>query len=148
MATGVTGRSQSALNKAHKEMMRNLANEIDKIQGKTLQGLTMAAMKIKGEALPLTPKDTGNLRNSSYVIWEDSGVKGNNKNKAGDDVIQAVKESQNIKKVAIGYGASYAIYVHEINKNYVVGSWKYLMKAIQRNQKEIVNIIVAYARKP
>lgn len=148
MAIGVTGRSQRALTKAHKEMMKNLAIEIDKIQGKTLQGLTMAAMHVKGEALPLTPKDTGNLRNSSYVIWDNHGVKGDSKDKAGDDVIQAIKEDQDVKKVAIGFGASYAIYVHEINKNYVVGSWKYLTKAIQRNQREIVKIITAYARIP
>ena len=40
----------------------------DKIEGKTRAGMLAAALVVKRDAVKLAPIDTGNLRNSAYVI--------------------------------------------------------------------------------
>jgi hypothetical protein len=145
------------MTKAHNKMMKNLEKEIAKIQGKTLKGLTQAALLIKGDAIELAPKDTGLLRNAMYLAYEkDGSFKYTGQNSVdgekakvgpGSDVESAVMQGGDKISVAIGNSASYAIWVHEIDKNYVVGQWKYLTTAIQRNQNNILKIIKGHAKK-
>jgi hypothetical protein len=50
------------------QVLFNLNKEIKKIKGRTNEGLTLAALHVKGLAQEETPIDHGNLRASAYVI--------------------------------------------------------------------------------
>ena len=108
-------------------VLRNLNKEIKGIENRTQAGVTAAALKVKAESMKLTPVDTGNLKASAYVNFP------------------AIK---NIPSAEIGYTASYAVFVHEINNNYIAPGtqWKFLETALFSNQKEILNIIKRYAK--
>lgn len=41
----------------------------------------------------------------------------------------------------IYYTASYAVFVHEIDKNYTVGQWKFLETAMKEKSREVLKII-------
>jgi hypothetical protein len=108
-------------------VMANLNKEIRGIRGRTKTGMWLAGLFIKGAALPKTPVKTGNLRQSAYVIARDgSGGPG----------------------AEIGYTAAYAVYVHEIDKNYVAPgtSWQYLKKAVEESRKAVLDIVRRTAR--
>ena len=114
------------------KVLRNLNKEIKKIENRTQAGVTAAALKVKAESQKLTPVDTGNLKASAYVSSP------------------AIK---NIPSAEIGYTASYAIYVHEMEYSrsgkkitHPTGQWKFLETALFSNQKEILRIIKSYAR--
>jgi len=109
-----------------KEILTNLTREIRGIKNRTKAGVHAAGLLVKSRALPKTPVKTGNLRNSAYVISEDT--------KRGP-----VAE--------VGYTASYAVFVHEIDKNYRAPgtSWKYLERAIQESRGDILRLIRDYA---
>ena len=103
--------------------MNNLNKEISKIENAGYDGLLDAGLYVKNKALKQTPIKTGNLRGSAYV----NGTK-------------------NTRSVKIGFSASYAIFVHEIKKNYRKGNWAFLQNAIQDNTKTILNIIKKKAK--
>jgi len=84
------------------------------------------ALAVKGTALPLTPIETGNLRGSWY-----SEVKAQ-----GDNI-----------GVEVGFGASYAVYVHERTElHHPVGQAKFLEEALKRETKNILQILVKSAK--
>lgn len=82
----------------------------------------MVAMTIKNTALPLTPIEFGNLRGSWY-----SEVK---------------QQSDNIG-VEVGYGASYAVFVHERTELHHASPTqsKFLEEALKREEKRILEIL-------
>jgi hypothetical protein len=43
--------------------------------------------------------------------------------------------------VVVGFGAFYAIFVHEIQKAYKKGDWKFLERAFDENRNKILKII-------
>ncbi len=100
------------------KVLKNLNKEIKKIKGRSMAGLAAAALLVKGEAQKNTPVDTGNLKNSAYT-----------------------KLNKEREYAEVGYTAFYAPFVHEIDKNYIVGSWKFLAKALYDNTKRILTII-------
>jgi len=119
----MTGARLEGLN----QVVANLNKEVRGIRGRTKTGMWLAGLYIKGAALPLTPVDTGNLRQSAYVTaGEGPGGPG----------------------VEIGYTASYAIYVHEIDKNYRAPGtgWQYLTKAVRMSKKAVLDIVRRTAR--
>jgi hypothetical protein len=69
------------------------------------------AEKILTEARTEVPVKTGNLKNSAFKE-PNSGP-----DKTG---------------IELGFRADYAVYVHEIDKNYTVGKWKYLEDPFKR----------------
>lgn len=73
--------------------------------------LKEAGKDIIAEAQSNTPHDTGNLKGSAFV----------------DPHIQ--QTSKGLLQ-EIGYTATYAIFVHEIDKNYRRGGWKFLSNAM------------------
>jgi len=103
-------------------VIRNMHRQIAAIRTRTKAGLWEAALKIKADALPLTPIDIGNLRQSAYVEMLD-GPSG------------PVAE--------IGYTAAYAVYVHErlelAHKSPTQA--KFLEEALKRNAANVVTII-------
>ena len=100
---------------------RTLHKELKAIVGRPEAGLRAAATLVKGRSIRLAPVDTGYLRQSAYV---DSGFiyfKG--------------------PWAVVGYTAIYAPMVHEINKNYTVGQWKFLETPLFDSTRDILEII-------
>ena len=87
----------------------------------SLKALEEAALKIKADCIPITPMETGNLRQSMYI------------------------EPYPAKElVELGFTASYAPYVHEIKKqNYTTTGtdYKFLERAILKNKNFILEIL-------
>ncbi|MEW5725093.1 MAG: HK97 gp10 family phage protein [Thermodesulfobacteriota bacterium] len=110
-----------------RSVIRNLRKAIAQIEGATAEGLREAALLVKNRAVKITPVDTGNLRNSAYVEMGEVGPK-------------TVAE--------IGYTASYAPFVHEINKRYRAPGtgWKFLETALKQSVADILAIIKKRAR--
>ena len=103
-------------------VMKNLNQAVKDIGGaRSRAGMRRALQFIKKESLALTPIDIGNLRGSVFT--------------------EVTNEGENIVGT-IGYTAEYAVYVHEINKNYTVGQWKFLEKPIAENHDRILAEIV------
>lgn len=105
------------------KVLRNLNREIKAIKGRSRQGMHMAALIVKGTALPLTPIETGNLRGSWFS--------------------HPLQQGDNIG-VELGYGegASYAVYVHERTElHHDVGQAKFLEEALKREEKRILEIL-------
>ena len=141
------------------KVLRNLNAEIKKIEGRTQAGVIDAAMMIKNKAGHKTPRDTGNLVGSAYVIWpkgkqpNSPNFKGEDTEKLSSDFDRGVSEGKsrmNRQKqpvAEIGYTAYYAVFVHEIDKAYRGGkSWKLLESALTENAGKIMILIKAWAR--
>lgn len=92
-------------------ILRNINNQIKNIKGVTNTALKAAGMAVIGNAIPLTPIDTSNLRKSFGVY------------------------SPNIQKKpqAVIYNtANYAIFVHERTEVYhKIGQAKFLSSALK-----------------
>lgn len=134
------------------KVVKNLANEIKKIEGATEAGVLKAALHVRGEAQKLCPVDEGNLKNSAYVVSgsvtnKDASFVGKKSGQLAADHNTSVSESKGEAAAAktpmaiIGFSAFYAVFVHEINKNYTVGQWKYLEAVLIRDRKLILDII-------
>jgi glycerate kinase len=139
------------------KVVSNLNKEIAKIEGATAAGVLAAALYVSGEAVKNAPIDLGNLRASRFVtngkVSESEGeFKGEDKSKfkrAHSALVnKSKKEAKQDKKsvmAIIGFSAFYAVFVHEINKNYKQGGWKFLEKALKDNSKKVLDIIRQYA---
>lgn len=99
------------------EVTRNLSRGIRKIDGNVSAGILEAALFVEAEATRNAPIDTGNLRGSAY------------------------HRRLEPLTVEVGFGADYAAPVHEIDKDYNQGKWKYLQRAIDENHDRILEII-------
>lgn len=110
-----------------KRVMSNLNKEINGIKGRTKAGLMYAALVIRRRSQQLTPVDTGNLKGSAYTqAWQAPG--GN-------------------PGAEIGFTASYAVFVHEVQASHKgKGQWKFLETAVKEKAAEVVKIIQRYAR--
>jgi hypothetical protein len=144
--------------------MRELTKEVQKVEGRTIQGLIKGMLVVMADSQRRTPVDTGNLRASHFLVWRtpEGQVGGMNlspsfsdeKNTAKDVAeahTETVSEAQlAVEKpgVAIGVGAGYAFYVHEDRKAYhPVGEWKFLQHAFEANKARFLRIVAAEARK-
>ena len=97
---------------------------VKKLGGAVLQqainrALYSEAHFVVSEAIPITPVDTGNLRNSFTV---DAPV---------SDGDQTTVTIRNVSE--------YALYVHESPKKYKVGDYKYLTRALERRSVGMVD---------
>jgi len=115
--------------------------------------LNQTGLAIVNEAIPNTPIDVGNLRNSSYVVTRNKVEHGSNPGfrdredakvkiaqRLGNEHQQAVSEAKGYAasisrfiRAIIGYSAFYAKEVHEIKKAYTVGGIYYLRNAFMGN---------------
>ena len=121
------------------KFMRNLNNEIRKLEGRTLDGLIEAAIVLQREAEPGTPIDTGNLRASWFTVttksdkskkvapesgkFKSKGITPEQLAQLRSDHIRVKESGQALVKafgksseplVMFGYTANYAVFVHEI----------------------------------
>jgi hypothetical protein len=108
-------------------VMANLNREVLRIGVRSRGGMRKALLIVRRASVPLTPLKTSNLRNSCFTEVEASPVLGN---------ITGI----------IGYTAAYAPFVHEINKNYTVGQWKFLETALTENHDAILAAIAEEIR--
>lgn len=108
-----------------KKVQANLNREIKKIKGRTKTGLWQAALVIRRRAQQLTPVDTANLKGSAYT-------------QAWDSPLGPGAE--------IGYTASYAPFVHEVQASHRVGQWKFLETAMKEKSAEVLDIIKRHAK--
>lgn len=79
----------------------------------------VAASSIVSTAMRLTPVDTGWLRSSRYVT----------KPRARGTAFE----------VTMGFSATYAPFVHNIKRNYVVGEWRFLDTAVRYHAPTVMN---------
>ena len=111
------------------KVISNLSKAIEKIEGGTQAGVLTAALHERGEAQKLTPVDEGNLKNSAYVVSgsvtrQDASFKGDDSQKlaAGHNTSVSGSKSKvttaKMPMAIIGFSAFYAVFVHEISKNY------------------------------
>jgi|GEM_PF-1951396 len=109
------------------KVLKNLNDEVEKIEGRTAKGLYRASIPIRREAQKNCPVITANLKSSAYVITSWSGVVfGENPSFEGENASQMKsnhqsktnKASGSVKAhkypvVQIGFTALYAAMVHE-----------------------------------
>ncbi|HDS00519.1 MAG TPA: HK97 gp10 family phage protein [candidate division Zixibacteria bacterium] len=101
-------------------VLANLNREISGIRGRTRAGMQKAALIVQRRSMELTPVKTGNLRASAYHTMIDL-PKG--------------------PGAEIGYTASYAPFVHEIDRFHNIGQWKFLETALKDKQGEVLEAI-------
>lgn len=109
-------------------VLRNLNKQTGIIQGKTRRGMTIVALKIRRDAVKLTPIQTGNLRASAYTIvgggitrpevnstsdFVSSDKSGRQVAAEHQSVIDSKKRPQKNPYAIIGFTAHYALAVHE-----------------------------------
>jgi len=139
------------------KVLANLNMEIKKIEGNISKGLPLAALHVRAKAQEYAPIDEGNLRASAFTIAPDKsvddnpGFKGKQASGMGTDHALAINENKalvNNLTAVVGFSAYYAVYVHEIDKNYKAPgvSWKFLEKALTEEQKEVLKIIARKAK--
>lgn len=88
-------------------------------------GVYIASADVLTTAMRLTPVDTGWLRASRYLARP---------------VVSGSRFAFNM-----GFGASYAVFVHEIYKQYIVGEWKFLQKALDYHLSTFIDQISRHA---
>ena len=144
------------------KVLRKLNLEVEQIEERTRAGLIEAGMFVRREAMIKTPVDTGNLVGSTYTVWGGGSFKRQIGQSVGrsqftgphadrlsaehrSKVVAARAAVQRVRDlvVEIGYTAYYAVFVHEIDKNYRKpgSSWKFLELALMRTSA-IKRIIV------
>lgn len=105
------------------KVLGNLDKQVAKIEGLTMEGLLEAGLKVQRVAQQRTPVDTGNLKNSAYTRKDGK------------------------LRVAIGFGAAYAIFVHEdLEARHETGQAKFLESALRDNRDAILKILQTRAR--
>jgi len=120
---------------------------------------------VKARSLVQTPIDTGNLRASAYVVGGKTGkqvqlsrtisrtikegMKGEGHKYTGGaspkiESLMATKDPWAV----IGYTASYAAFVHEMDRVYKAPgtNWKFLENAVNESREDIIKIIKAEAK--
>lgn len=155
-------------------VVAEVENKARLIQGKTAQGMAEAALLVKFDAVRMTPMRYGNLRDSAYALVKNIGfVYGKrgrpsvpNKGPHGKTLFQHHKDalasrlartrvSSKFLKAnqiggdlwfEVGYTMPYALWVHELNRNYDYGEWKFLEKSFRKNKREIFNILKRSAK--
>ena len=135
------------------QVIANLNKKVNEIENYTTQGVVAAALLVKGEAMRKTPVDTGNLVNSAYAVWEGGKQRGDDGGPAADGaIVGSAKSALSSAKgptAIIGFTAAYAVYVHEIDKNYRKpgSSWKFLELALMENEQKILDLIKQSVKK-
>jgi hypothetical protein len=150
--------------KGFDDVMRNLNEEIQKIEGRTIQGIIKAAIDIRRDMAstpPLIPIKTGNLRASWFIVTA-KGVESkppvfDNSEKGAAKVQEAynasISEAQSTVAASskenpflvMGFGANYTMPVHEM-----IGDieWsakntgpKFFESALKRRKDAVLKII-------
>lgn len=141
-----------------RQVLHNLNREVQKIKNRSMAGLIEAAIFIRRESEPLTPVDLGNLRASFFIVSSSGGGEaGTNPSFTGDNTAElasahaatvahatSIVSGKKIPIVVLGYGANYAVFVHEdleMKFKRPGAQAKFLESVIKANEDKIVQII-------
>lgn len=118
-------------------------------EGATISGVREAMKLLRNEARALAPRDTGALRKSlKYGAGAGKGFKGatgavwSNVTVADHKILKGKPLDPTGEDVHRGY----ALYVHEINKSYRNGTWKFVEFAYKLHKWEIHQTIKRHLR--
>lgn len=105
-------------------VLMNLNREILKIKGRNRAGMAAVGLMIKGRSIQRAPERTGHLRGSFHQrSWDDTRGVG----------------------VTIYNTAAYAPHVHEIEREYRGGEWKFIENPIKESREEIFETLRKFA---
>jgi len=139
------------------EVTRNMNSAIALITKQSRAGLIAAGINILGSSLKKTPVDKANLKSSGTVIWDKSKPNSNTFESPKEQMSTQQMEAQVKSKlkanlaefdVAVGYGASYSVFVHEnmTNQHPNGGQAKFLQTAIDEELPNTLKLIKNYAK--
>jgi len=112
--------------KGVRKVQQGIKRRAKDINDAVVQAFFMEGNAIMRRSLMLVPWDTGWL--------------------AGSNDVSLVKEGRGIR-VLLEYTATYAIYVHEINKNYNNGrTWQYLRRPVMEAQRGFASRVAKRAK--
>lgn len=107
------------------EVSARISAEIDEMGGATMAGLLEGGLKVQAKSQDRVPVDTGNLKGSAYTRKERGGA----------------------TAVEVGYGAAYALGVHEdMEARHETGQAKYLESALYDSETEILESVERHAQ--
>ena len=143
------------------KVIKNLHKEIKAIKGRSMKGLILASIIVRRDmedTSPKVPVDYGNLRSSWFVVTSTGSIEsgaspkfeGPNANElsaAHADAVSSAKALARLRNepvLVMGFGANYAIWVHEnVGGTFArPGSGaKFFEAALKRNEKQMLEII-------
>jgi hypothetical protein len=142
------------------DVIKGLQQALDKMIFASERGLVTAGMFIKNKAAQKAPIDTGNLRNSGYVVSNSGKLHSETPSFSDlrkDSAIQAanfasaVAESRAIvsgkqPKVMVGFATTYAASVHEhTDVPHATGEAKFLENTLKDMASQILRLIKSEA---
>lgn len=145
---------KSKIKNAIKIVNNNMSKELDKIVDLTYGELIEIGLDVQADAMAMTPIMTGNLRAGAFTIFEGSTpvttmTDAKEKQVFSQTVEQAksrVDSTKSKKKmVIVGYGASYAKYIHgnpnagKTENGSKDGEWLFLLKAVIKNKGKMID---------
>lgn len=102
--------------KGLEEIEKNIAEQLERIEGLSVKGVRKAAGEIVNRSKELTPVDTGDLKNEQFVVNVKGGAR-------------------------IDVRKNYALYVHEdLEAHHEVGQAKFLETAIVEKTDRILEL--------
>ena len=111
------------------EVLRNLKRALDRVREGARAGLEEAGRLIEERSRARTPVATGALRDSAYTAAGETA--------ASDPAVE------------VGYTAAYAAFVHEdLEARHETGEAKFLERAVQESEDDVVRIVRERARIP
>ncbi len=146
--------------------IKALNRKISKVEEITTSTLVRVGLLIQRDAMINTPVDTGALRLSCFTVWKGgksgTGVLTSAHGRTPSEQKKIAEESEksmmfmaNTERdatiiehpvVFVGFGASYAIFVHEReDAEHAVGGPYFLVDAVAKHIKSIENLIVEEA---
>lgn len=159
--------------KGMQEVLDNIAKETRGIVGASASGVLKGGLLVMRESQRLTPVDSGNLRNSRFLVTDAPGFAGDigggkfrgeqagamgsrhaQVKQASSSTVAEMSKGGRAPTVAVGYSAVYALSVHENPRAgktgkpgaSTVGVWKFLETALKANASRILEIIRKDAR--
>jgi len=154
------------------KVMRKMKTAFSQILFITKDGMIAGALLLQRESQKITPVDTGNLKASAFTLWvgatisvpnfKDAGIRSKRTPqemaKLNSVFTQAVTEATQVVnsvdrntviRVLVGYGAFYAIYVHErvTARHTPPGQSKFLEQAANIHMQAIVKEVRMRSRK-
>ncbi len=155
------------------ELLSNLNDELQEIEGRSLQGMIYAAMHVFDDmdrTEPRIPVDLGNLRLSFFILTTKGGGDQHPEKPKGEmaaehqrtvSTVQGALMALRRPTVAMGFSANYAVYVHEnlhakfdrpkriggkMKKPRAGGGPRFFSAALARNHNRIIEIIAEEAK--
>lgn len=127
--------------------------KVRKIKFRSREGLIKGGLRVMRGSIERCPRDTSNLRSSSYVIWDKTGGKTAAQFRGPDAAKMKTNHEQVLAKrrakmpakfqdprVEIGHTAEYAVYVHEdMEATHKIGEAKFLQHALEELEDVILS---------